>query len=201
VFKATGITPDSFGAASHSLASTIASPDFFAGFVAFCAGIAGMLSLTTAKSGALIGVLISVTTIPAASNVGVAAAYQDWESFRPLPCSAPRTPAAGQATSAVAPGEAYPRPGCAEHARGGAAPAPTGERKPAAAAGGVAATAASGVAGDRAAGPYTDVPSDDQASSFARTRDTTSSVTSVVDAWPPRSGVRTPAALASRTAS
>ena len=37
-----------------------------------------MLSLTNAKSGALIGVLISVTTIPAASNIGVAAAYGDW---------------------------------------------------------------------------------------------------------------------------
>ena len=39
----------------------------------------GMLSLTNAKSGALIGVLISVTTIPAASNIGVAAAYGDWD--------------------------------------------------------------------------------------------------------------------------
>lgn len=37
-----------------------------------------MLSLSTAKSGALIGVLISVTTIPAAANVGVATAYADW---------------------------------------------------------------------------------------------------------------------------
>jgi uncharacterized hydrophobic protein (TIGR00271 family) len=81
VFKATGITPDSFSAASHSLSETIASPDFFAAFVAFCAGVAGMLSLTTAKSGALIGVLISVTTIPAAANVGVSAAYGDWDSF------------------------------------------------------------------------------------------------------------------------
>jgi Domain of unknown function (DUF389) len=81
VFRATGITPDSFTAASHSLASTIASPSFLAGFVAFCAGVAGMLSLTTAKSGALIGVLISITTIPAAANVGVAAAYRDWDSF------------------------------------------------------------------------------------------------------------------------
>jgi uncharacterized hydrophobic protein (TIGR00271 family) len=81
IFKATSITPDDFTAASHSLSQTIANPDFFAAFVAFCAGIAGMLSLTTAKSGALIGVLISVTTIPAASNVGVAAAYGDWDSF------------------------------------------------------------------------------------------------------------------------
>lgn len=81
VFKATEITPDTFTAASHSLSQTISSPDFFAAFVAFCAGVAGMLSLTTAKSGALIGVLISVTTIPAAANVGVAAAYGDWDSF------------------------------------------------------------------------------------------------------------------------
>jgi uncharacterized hydrophobic protein (TIGR00271 family) len=81
IFKATGITPESFTAASHSLSETIANPDFFAALVAFCAGVAGMLSLTTAKSGALIGVLISVTTIPAAANVGVAAAYGDWDSF------------------------------------------------------------------------------------------------------------------------
>jgi uncharacterized hydrophobic protein (TIGR00271 family) len=81
VFKATDITPAEFTAASHSLSETIANPDFFAAFVAFCAGVAGMLSLTTAKSGALIGVLISVTTIPAAANVGVSAAYADWDSF------------------------------------------------------------------------------------------------------------------------
>jgi uncharacterized hydrophobic protein (TIGR00271 family) len=81
VFKATSITPDAFTEASHSLSRTIARPDFFAAFVAFCAGVAGMLSLTTAKSGALIGVLISVTTIPAAANVGVAAAYGDWDAF------------------------------------------------------------------------------------------------------------------------
>jgi uncharacterized hydrophobic protein (TIGR00271 family) len=76
-FKATGVTPDEFTSADHSLANVIASPDFFAFFVAVCAGAAGMLSLSTAKSGALIGVLISVTTIPAAANIGVAAAYRD----------------------------------------------------------------------------------------------------------------------------
>ncbi len=41
------------------------------------AGIAGMLSLTTSNSSVLIGVLISVTTIPAAGNISVAAAYQN----------------------------------------------------------------------------------------------------------------------------
>jgi uncharacterized hydrophobic protein (TIGR00271 family) len=81
-FKATGLFEDSFSQEGHGLANIIAQPDFFTFFVAACAGAAGMLSLSTAKSGALIGVLISVTTIPAAANIGVAAAYQDWSSWR-----------------------------------------------------------------------------------------------------------------------
>ena len=56
----------------------ISHPDEYSVLVALLAGTAGALSLTTAKSGALVGVLISVTTIPAAGNVGVAAAYGDW---------------------------------------------------------------------------------------------------------------------------
>jgi uncharacterized hydrophobic protein (TIGR00271 family) len=82
IFQATGVTPQQFSLKDHSLARVIASPDFFAFFVALCAGAAGMLSLSTAKSGALIGVLISVTTIPAAANVGISAAYGDWPAFR-----------------------------------------------------------------------------------------------------------------------
>jgi uncharacterized membrane protein len=39
-----------------------------------------MLALVGAKSGVLVGVLISVTTIPAAANVGVATVYGSWES-------------------------------------------------------------------------------------------------------------------------
>jgi hypothetical protein len=57
------------------------SPDAFTVIVALCAGAAGMLSLSTAKSGALIGVLISVTTMPAAANIGIAAAYGDAEGW------------------------------------------------------------------------------------------------------------------------
>ena len=81
-FKATGLFEDSFSQEGHGFANIISSPDVFSFFVAACAGAAGMLSLSTAKSGALIGVLISVTTIPAAANIGVAAAYQDWSSWR-----------------------------------------------------------------------------------------------------------------------
>jgi uncharacterized hydrophobic protein (TIGR00271 family) len=82
IFKATGITPEVFSEQSHSLSNVISSPDFFSAFVAVCAGAAGMLSLSTAKSGALIGVAISVTTIPAAANIGVSAAYHDWPAWR-----------------------------------------------------------------------------------------------------------------------
>ena len=82
VFKATGIAPDTFSERDHGLANSIANPDFFSFFVAFCAGMAGVLSLSTAKSGALIGVLISVTTIPSAANIAIAFAYQDWEAWR-----------------------------------------------------------------------------------------------------------------------
>ena len=51
-------------------------------------GTAGVLSLTSAKSGALIGVLISVTTIPAAANIGLAAAYGDGAEWRGAMASA-----------------------------------------------------------------------------------------------------------------
>jgi uncharacterized hydrophobic protein (TIGR00271 family) len=78
VFLAAGIFPEDFTQQDHPFTEFISKPDFLSLFVAMVAGAAGVLSLTSAKSGALIGVLISVTTIPAASNIGVAAAYGDW---------------------------------------------------------------------------------------------------------------------------
>ncbi|MFI0807399.1 DUF389 domain-containing protein [Streptomyces echinatus] len=55
----------------------IYAPDWFSFVVAVLAGIAGTLSLTSAKSGALVGVAISVTTVPAAANAAVALVYGD----------------------------------------------------------------------------------------------------------------------------
>jgi len=78
IMIAIGAFPDEYG--THEFTDFISNPDFLSFFVAVVAGVAGMLSLTTAKSGALIGVLVSVTTIPAASNVGVAAAYGQWDA-------------------------------------------------------------------------------------------------------------------------
>jgi uncharacterized hydrophobic protein (TIGR00271 family) len=46
--------------------------------VAMFAGAAGMLSLVSAKSAALVGVFISVTTVPAAGFAVVAATIGDW---------------------------------------------------------------------------------------------------------------------------
>lgn len=80
--RASGLMPESFSEADHSLASIISSPDAYTVIIAACAGVVGVMSLTSAKSGALIGVLISVTTIPAAANIGVACAYADWSSWR-----------------------------------------------------------------------------------------------------------------------
>ncbi|MEV0260841.1 DUF389 domain-containing protein [Streptomyces sp. NPDC050617] len=57
-------------------------PDLFSFVVAFLAGVAGVLSLTSAKSGALVGVAISVTTVPAAANAAVALGYGDFSQMR-----------------------------------------------------------------------------------------------------------------------
>jgi uncharacterized hydrophobic protein (TIGR00271 family) len=80
--RAVGLTPNDFVVDSHPLTDFISKPDWFSLIVAVIAGCAGVLSLTAAKSGALIGVLVSVTTIPAAANIGVAAAYGEWGEFR-----------------------------------------------------------------------------------------------------------------------
>jgi uncharacterized hydrophobic protein (TIGR00271 family) len=77
LFRWTGLKDD-YQVSDDVLTGFISHPDFFSFFVAYVAGTAGMLSLTSAKSGALIGVLISVTTIPAAANIAVGIAYGDW---------------------------------------------------------------------------------------------------------------------------
>ena len=80
VLRALGVAPTQFP--DHPLTLFISSPDVYSVLVAYLAGTAGILSLTSAKSGALVGVLISVTTIPAAANIGVAGAYAQWGEVR-----------------------------------------------------------------------------------------------------------------------
>jgi len=80
LLREAGQIPNAIDFDSHTLVRFISNPDIFSVYVALIAGVVGMLSLTTAKSSALVGVLISVATVPAASNIGVAAAYADWST-------------------------------------------------------------------------------------------------------------------------
>jgi uncharacterized hydrophobic protein (TIGR00271 family) len=80
-FRAAGVAPESLDASHHPATLFISRPDAYTVVIAAICGVVGMLSLTTASAGTLIGVLISVTTIPAAGNVGVAAAYGNTEEM------------------------------------------------------------------------------------------------------------------------
>ncbi|MEU9702745.1 DUF389 domain-containing protein [Streptomyces sp. NPDC047981] len=55
----------------------IFQPDPFSFIVALLAGVAGVVSMTSSKAGVLVGVAISVTTVPAAANAAVALSYGD----------------------------------------------------------------------------------------------------------------------------
>ena len=81
IFRLTSIAPDAYTVTSRELTAFISHPGALAVVVAVLAGVAGMLSLTEDRAGALVGVLVSVTTLPAVANVGVAAAYQQWHEL------------------------------------------------------------------------------------------------------------------------
>jgi uncharacterized hydrophobic protein (TIGR00271 family) len=78
VIRGSGETPQAFSQGVRPVAELISSPDVFSVVVAVLAGIVGVVSLTESRAGALIGVFISVTTIPAAANIGLSVAYGDW---------------------------------------------------------------------------------------------------------------------------
>ena len=78
LLRLVSVAPDEY-VTDRVLTSFISRPDVFAVVVAVLAGVVGMLSLTEGRAGALIGVLVSVTTIPAIGNIGAAAAYGQWD--------------------------------------------------------------------------------------------------------------------------
>jgi uncharacterized hydrophobic protein (TIGR00271 family) len=75
-----GHTPEAFLAGVRPVAALINRPNLFSVVVAVLAGIVGVVSLTESRANALIGVFVSVTTIPAAAALGLSLAYQDWSS-------------------------------------------------------------------------------------------------------------------------
>jgi uncharacterized hydrophobic protein (TIGR00271 family) len=80
VIRGLGRTPEAFLAGVRPVAALINRPNLFSVIVAVLAGIVGVVSLTESRANALIGVFVSVTTIPAAAALGLSLAYQDWAS-------------------------------------------------------------------------------------------------------------------------
>jgi uncharacterized hydrophobic protein (TIGR00271 family) len=76
--RAVGLEPTAFRLGVRPVSNLINTPNAFSVIVATLAGIVGVVSLVEARAGALIGVFISVTTIPAAADIGVSSAFQDW---------------------------------------------------------------------------------------------------------------------------
>ena len=76
--RSSGKTPAAFLNGARPVADLINTPNIFSVIVAVLAGIVGVVSLTEARANALIGVFISVTTIPAAASIGVSIAYSSW---------------------------------------------------------------------------------------------------------------------------
>ncbi len=72
--RITKSVPDAYLQGLRPLTSFVSRPDGWSVVVAMLAGIAGVIALTQNRHGQIVGVLISVTTIPAVSNVAVALA-------------------------------------------------------------------------------------------------------------------------------
>ncbi len=77
VLRFSGVAPAGYELSDRQLTAFISHPDALTAVVAVLAGMAGMLSFTEARASTLVGVLVSVTTIPAIANIGVAAAYRE----------------------------------------------------------------------------------------------------------------------------
>ncbi|HKO86310.1 MAG TPA: DUF389 domain-containing protein, partial [Actinomycetota bacterium] len=87
-----GRIPAPYLAGQRPLTGLLIGANLGAFVVAFAAGAAGIIALGRAKSGAVVGVLVSITTIPAAANVGVALAIGELVGGGPVPGDPARQP-------------------------------------------------------------------------------------------------------------
>jgi uncharacterized hydrophobic protein (TIGR00271 family) len=74
----TGKAPTAYLVGIRPVSNLIDKPNLFSLVVAVAAGIVGVVSLTEARASTLIGVFISVTTIPAAADIGLSSAFGFW---------------------------------------------------------------------------------------------------------------------------
>jgi uncharacterized membrane protein len=75
IIRAPRLEPRAYALGVRPVSNLIDTPNWFSFIVALLAGVVGVVSLTEARSATLIGVFISVTTIPAASDAGVSLAF------------------------------------------------------------------------------------------------------------------------------
>jgi uncharacterized hydrophobic protein (TIGR00271 family) len=73
--RGAGLAPKAYTLGIRPVSDLINTPNWFSFIVAALAGVVGVVSLTEARSSTLIGVFISVTTIPAAADIGVSLAF------------------------------------------------------------------------------------------------------------------------------
>jgi uncharacterized hydrophobic protein (TIGR00271 family) len=78
VIRAFDLEPRAFEVGIRPVSDLIDSPNAFSVIVAVLAGIVGVVSLTEARASTLIGVFVSVTTIPAAADMGLSIAFGEW---------------------------------------------------------------------------------------------------------------------------
>lgn len=72
---------DRRNAATGPLTDFIVQPDIWSFLIALLAGVAGVLALTTSKSGTLVGVFISVTTVPAVGTLALCLGIGLWSEI------------------------------------------------------------------------------------------------------------------------
>ena len=80
--RGTGQVPAAYQHGVRPVAELINSPNVYSVIVAVLAGLVGVVSLTESRANALIGVFISVTTIPAAASIGLSLAFANWHDAR-----------------------------------------------------------------------------------------------------------------------
>jgi uncharacterized hydrophobic protein (TIGR00271 family) len=82
IVRGIGHEPKAYALGVRPVSNLIDTPNWFSFIVALLAGVVGVVSLTEARSATLIGVFISVTTIPAASDTGVSLAFGNGSEAR-----------------------------------------------------------------------------------------------------------------------
>jgi uncharacterized hydrophobic protein (TIGR00271 family) len=79
VARLLGESDDVFEPTSRFFTAFVTDPNAYSAVVAFVAGVAGTIALARSQATVVAGVLVSVTTIPAAAAVGVGMAAGQWD--------------------------------------------------------------------------------------------------------------------------